>query len=94
MGSFHHEAPSAEAPRDPVAESRNARIGLILFGIYSLGYLAYVLVNAFSPSWMEAVGPGGLNWAVISGLILIAEAMVLALVYLWLCFTPKGGSSS
>ncbi len=66
-------------------ETRNARIGLILFGVYSLLYGGFVLLNAFSPDTMETTPVAGINLAILYGFGLIVAALILALVYGWLC---------
>lgn len=65
--------------------SRNAIIGLWLFAFYATVYLAFVLVNAFAASVMERVYFAGLNLAILWGFGLIFLAVVMALVYGWLC---------
>ena len=65
--------------------SRNARIGLVLFLLYSLLYGAFVLVNTFSPKTMEATPVAGVNVAILSGCGLILAAIVLSLLYGVLC---------
>lgn len=59
----------------------NARLGLQLFGVYSACYAAFVLVNAFAPSAMEATLLGGINAAILSGAGLILLAFVVAAIY-------------
>ncbi|MEZ6060945.1 MAG: DUF485 domain-containing protein [Planctomycetaceae bacterium] len=63
----------------------NARTGLILFGVYLLLYGGFVLLNAFSPQTMEATPFAGINLAIWYGFGLIIAALVLALVYGFLC---------
>ena len=70
-------------------ETRNARIGLVLFGVYFLLYGGFVLLNAFSPDTMETTPVAGINLAILYGFGLIVSAMVLALIYGWLCKPPK-----
>lgn len=65
--------------------SRNARLGLLLFAIYSLIYFGFVLVNAFSPRLMSEVRWSGLNLATLWGMLLIFLAFGLALLYGLLC---------
>lgn len=60
---------------------RNARLGLVLFGLYAICYAAFVLTNAFAADAMEWTPLAGLNLAVLSGFGLIVLALVLALVY-------------
>ena len=66
-------------------ESRNARLGLTLFVIYTILYTVFVLLNAFSPETMEAMPIFGINLAVLSGFGLIITAVVVALIYGWFC---------
>ena len=61
--------------------SRNSRIGLVLFFLYLLLYGGFVLLNAFSPSTMEATPIAGVNVAILYGFGLIVAAFVMALVY-------------
>jgi hypothetical protein len=48
-----------------------------------------VAVNAFRPEAMDAVPFAGVNLAVLWGLSLIAGAALLALLYGWLCRSPR-----
>ena len=63
----------------------SARTGLILFFLYLVLYGGFVLLNAFSPSTMEATPFAGVNLAIWYGFGLIVAALVMALVYGWLC---------
>jgi uncharacterized membrane protein (DUF485 family) len=64
--------------------ARNARLGLVLFGVYLVFYVAFVVVAAFAAEWMQR-NVAGVNVAILFGFGLIVGAFVLALVYLWLC---------
>jgi uncharacterized membrane protein (DUF485 family) len=79
--------PPPDEPRDLVSERHNARLGLLLFGVYLLAYAVFVGFSAFAPSVMDAT-VGRLNVAVVYGLALIGGAVVLAVVYAVLCRTP------
>jgi uncharacterized membrane protein (DUF485 family) len=59
-----------------------------LFLVYSVFYLGFVLVNAFAADWVEWVPFAGLNLAILWGFGLIGLALVLALVYGFLCHAP------
>ena len=61
---------------------------MLLFLIYLAIYGAFVLVSAFWPAAMDARPFAGINLAVLSGLGLIAAALLLALIYAWLCRSP------
>lgn len=65
--------------------SRNSRLGLILFGVYLLLYGGFVMLNAFSPQTMAETPVAGVNLAVLYGFALIVAALVLALLYGFLC---------
>lgn len=71
------QADSGEA----IARRYNMRLAMSLFFVYLVMYVAYVLINAFAPHWMEWRPLGGLNLALLSGFGLIIVAIVLALVY-------------
>jgi len=64
---------------------RNARYGVIFFTIYLILYAIFVLLNTFWPKAMDAVPFAGINLSIIYGFGLIVMALVLALVYSWLC---------
>ena len=80
MAGFDHGAMHPKEVEDPVIAARNAR-----YGIYLAIYAGFVGLNAFRPDVMEWTPAWGLNLAVLYGLALIVIAMVLALVYTWLC---------
>lgn len=65
--------------------SRNARLGHLLFVIYTVLYGAFVLLNAFRPAVMEATPLFGINLAILYGFGLIAAAFLFALTYGLLC---------
>jgi len=65
--------------------NRNARIGLILFVVYLAFYSGFVLLAAFSPATMARTPWAGVNLAIWYGFALIAAALILALVYGYLC---------
>lgn len=88
-----NDMPPPDAPRDtppvhddhhPETVSRNARIGLWLFFAYLLLYGGFMALNAFFPHRMSAAPFGGVNLAVLYGLLLIVAAFVLALIYMFL----------
>jgi uncharacterized membrane protein (DUF485 family) len=70
---------------DPELAAGNARRGLWLFALYLVFYTAFVLLNAFGRFWMEQKPWAGVNLAIWYGFGLIAGALLLALVYAWLC---------
>jgi uncharacterized membrane protein (DUF485 family) len=66
--------------------SKNAKIGLILFAIYTLFYAGYVGLNAFSPETMSITLVPNLNLAILYGFALIFVALLLSLLYGVLCY--------
>jgi hypothetical protein len=91
MAGLDHSPPPPDEARDPVAERYVARLGLVLFALYLAAYGAFVFINAFRPAIMDQVPFAGINLAVASGLGLIVGALVLAVLYAWLC--RKGGQA-
>jgi uncharacterized membrane protein (DUF485 family) len=76
-------------PAPPPGESRriitrNARIGLGLFALYLAFYGGYVALCAFAPGVMRG-RVLGINLAVAYGLALIHVAVLLAVMYIFLC---------
>lgn len=74
--------------------NRNARIGLILFVVYLAFYGGFVLLAAFSPATMARTPWAGVNLAIWYGFALIAAALLLALVYGYLCRSSAASSES
>lgn len=85
MAGLDHGAAYPKEVEDPLVAARNARYGMVLFVLYCIIYAGFVGVNAFRPDMMELTPAWGLNVAVLYGFFLIVLAMVLALVYCWLC---------
>ncbi|HUE74765.1 MAG TPA: DUF485 domain-containing protein [Pirellulaceae bacterium] len=69
----------------PELSARNARSGLWLFAVYLAAYALFIRLVAASPETMGWVTPLGVNLAIVYGLGLIVGAIVLALVYMWMC---------
>jgi uncharacterized membrane protein (DUF485 family) len=90
MAGLDHGPVHAKEIEDPKIAARNARYGMVLFLIYLAIYGGFVGLNAFFPSRMEATPALGLNLAILYGFSLIIAAMLLSLVYSWLC---RGGSN-
>lgn len=58
---------------------------MVLFLVYLLLYGGFVLLNAFWPEMMERTPLAGINLAILYGFGLIIAALVLALLYGFLC---------
>jgi uncharacterized membrane protein (DUF485 family) len=89
MAHFDH-APAEDEPVNEHDARRRARYGLWLFAIYLVLYAGFMLLNVFAPATMEMTPFAGVNLAVLYGFALIAAALILALVYAWLCRTADG----
>jgi uncharacterized membrane protein (DUF485 family) len=66
-------------------QARNTRWGLVLFAVYLAFYSGFVLLAAFSPETLARLPFAGVNLAIWYGFALIVVALVLALVYGWVC---------
>ncbi len=66
-------------------QSRNTRLGLVLFAVYLVFYGGFVLLAAFSPDSLAVLPWAGVNLAIWYGFGLIVAALLLALVYGWVC---------
>lgn len=71
-------------------ETRNARIGLILFLVYLVLYGGFVFLSAFSADTMESRPIPGVNLAILYGFGLIIAAIILSLVYGVACKAKDG----
>ena len=82
-------SPAASKPphddEHPELSARNARTGFVLFIFYLVFYVGFMGINAFSPLTMKWTPLGGTNLAILYGLGLIIGAVLLALVYMFLC---------
>lgn len=72
---------------DEITSARNAKLGMKLFLLYLVFYAVYVGLAAFAQDKLRAAGILGLNVAVLYGFGLIIAALLLALVYAWVCRT-------
>ena len=75
-------------------QTRNARMGIILFVVYLVMYGGFVLINTFSPETMEATPIAGINVAILYGFGLIIAAFIMALLYGVLCDSNDEPGSS
>ncbi len=84
MAHLDHGSAHPKEIEDDVQVARRSRIGLRLFAVYCAAYGAFMLLNAFAPKVMETTF-GGVNLAIWYGFGLIGGALLLALLYAWLC---------
>lgn len=87
MGGFDHGPADSAGHDNEQTSARNARYGMVLFVVYLVFYGGFVLLNAFYPAEMDKIPFGGVNLAILYGFGLIGAALLLALVYGWLCRT-------
>ena len=75
-------------------ESSNARLGMKLFVIYLILYSGFVLINAFAPETMERTPFAGINLAILYGFGLIIGALILSLIYGFMCGDDESEDSA
>ena len=73
---------------------RKQLIGRILFSFYLLLYCGFVLLVAFDAERLQVLGPAGGNLAVWAGCGRIGVALVLSLIYGWVCRTTDGEAAA
>lgn len=78
-----HE-PSTPVGKDPAGPYKS-RLGVWMFAVYALFYVAFVAVNLTSPQTMGVIVVAGLNLATVFGFGLIIGALVQALIYDAMC---------
>jgi uncharacterized membrane protein (DUF485 family) len=89
--------PAAHIDDHVETSAANARSGLILFFVYLAFYAGFMGLAAFAPAMMGRPALAGVNLAIVYGMGLIAGALVVAAVYMWLCgrhtrrFHAEGG---
>jgi uncharacterized membrane protein (DUF485 family) len=82
---------SAQTPRekeDAALVARNSKAGLWLFSVYVLLYGGFMGLSAFAYERMKEIPFGGANIAILYGFGLISAALILALIYMWICAAP------
>lgn len=80
---FH--GPAQGTDPDP-ASGYKTRLGVVMFIIYCVVYVGFVLINVLTEGRaMQVIVLAGLNLAVVYGMGLIIFALVLALIYNFLC---------
>ena len=84
VGMDHGPAGPGEED-DSIWAVRNARYGMVLFVVYLVLYAGFVLLSAFKPDWMANRPWAEVNLAIWYGFGLIGSALLLALIYSWLC---------
>ena len=75
----------AKQSGDDLASSYKSRLGVRMFLVYAVLYAGFVLINVLWPKMMGTIIVAGLNLAVVYGFGLIVLAVILALIYNWMC---------
>ncbi len=79
---LHGEAVKLEKDESAAIKSK---VGLVLFGIYSLIYAGFVFINTLTPKTMGTKIIFGLNLAVVYGFGLILLAIIMGVLYNHYC---------
>jgi uncharacterized membrane protein (DUF485 family) len=64
------------------AERRKLRVGFTLFAVYIVGYALFTLAGTFFKGVLM-LRLGGLNLGIVSGMLIIVSAIVIAVLYNW-----------
>lgn len=64
------------------AGKRKFRFGLALFVVYVVGYALFTLAGTFFRGTLT-LRLGGLNLGIVSGMLIIISAIVIAVLYNW-----------
>ncbi len=85
---MHHE-PAQDSGPDPASRYKT-RLGVGMFFLYFAVYAGFVFMNVFNEGQaMQMIVFKGLNLAVVYGVGLIIFALVLALIYNYLCTSKE-----
>jgi uncharacterized membrane protein (DUF485 family) len=66
------------------SQAFKAKLGIIMFVVYTPIYLAFILISVISPSFM-AKDVGSLNVAIVYGFGIIILAIIQAVIYNNIC---------
>ncbi len=80
------DAIKTDAQADEADARRSARIGLVLFLLYMALYAGFACLAAFHPEQMSKRPFGGVNVAIWYGMTLIVSPLLLATIYLLMCW--------
>ena len=78
-----HE-PAAKMEKDAASEWK-AKLGIKLFWLYCVIYMGFVGIAVFAPEAMKIPVLAGTNLAIVYGMSLIIFAIILGLVYNYVC---------
>jgi uncharacterized membrane protein (DUF485 family) len=67
------------------ASAYKAKLGVYLFVFYTLVYAGFIVINVVNPKLMGVIVFAGLNLACIYGFGLIVLAIIMGIIYNYLC---------
>ncbi len=67
------------------AAPKKAKLGVILFTVYTLIYAGFVMIGLTAPEMMGLETMGGQNLAIVYGFGLIILAIVMGFIYNYFC---------
>ena len=79
-----HHGPAVELGKDN-ASAKKAKLGVWFFFIYLLGYAGFVTIGVVNYELFDREVFAGLNLAIVYGMALIIFAVVLGIIYNYLC---------
>ena len=76
--------PATEWKENKSLHKRKARLGVVMFVIYTVIYAGFIYINVWDSKVME-ISVGSLNVAIVYGFVLIGLALVQAIIYNHIC---------
>jgi putative solute:sodium symporter small subunit len=76
--------PAVELGKDK-SVAKKTRLGVVMFAIYMVVYIGFVLIGTLFPKILGAKFIGGQNLAFLYGMGLIVLAVIMGLIYNFLC---------
>jgi len=68
-----------------LASKKKAKLGVWLFILYTIMYAIFVAIGVLKYEAMSTIVLGNLNLAVVYGFGLIILAIIMGLIYNWIC---------
>ncbi|EGW37601.1 DUF485 domain-containing protein [Desulfosporosinus sp. OT] len=76
--------PATEWKENKTLDKKKARLGVVMFIIYTIIYAGFIYINVMDSSIMR-INIGSFNVAIVYGFGLIILALVLAIIYNKIC---------
>lgn len=80
--------PATEWKENKSLDKKKARLGVVMFVIYTVIYAGFILINVMDSQIMR-INIGSFNVAIVYGFGLIILALVLAIVYNHVCTSAE-----